>query len=85
MINIGEIGSYLKFELMVLGFDMGAEGVKGFVMIFLFEMGEFMGDNHPQKRLRDFFKKVGNPNLVFGFELSSLYPRDEGVGSQSGV
>lgn len=47
-------------------------------------MGEFMGDDHSQKRFGCRAEEAGNADLVFGFESSPLYPRNEGMGSQGG-
>ncbi len=81
-LQIGEIEPHLKLELMIGGFDVGTEFVKRFVVLFFTQMGEFMSDDHSQKRLGRFFKQIRDPYLVFGFEFSPLYPRDEGMGSQ---
>jgi hypothetical protein len=50
---------------MVLGLYMGTKGVEGFVMLFFFEMREFVGDNHPQKGFGYFFERMGDTNLIF--------------------
>jgi hypothetical protein len=67
---------------MVLRLDVGAEFIKRFVVLFLFQMGEFVGDDHPKKRFGYFFKKMGNSYLVFGFEFPPLYARNKRMGSQ---
>lgn len=46
MVDLRQIKAYIKFKLVIVGFDMGAEFVKRFVMLFFFEVGQFMDNNH---------------------------------------
>ena len=45
--DAGEIKTGVEFELVVVGVHIGAEFVKGLVVLFLFEVGELMDDDHP--------------------------------------
>lgn len=47
MIDAGEIKTGVEFELMIAGLHVLTELVKGFVMFFLFKVGEFMHNDHP--------------------------------------
>ncbi len=58
---------------------MGAQIVKGFVVLFFFHVGQFMHGDHAQKFQRHVLEDGGDADLVLGFELAALDPRDRGV------
>ena len=47
MVDAGEVESGVKLQLMVLWFHIGTEFIKGFIVLFLFEMGQLMYNDHP--------------------------------------
>ena len=47
VVDTGEIEAGVELELMVRGLHMLTKLIKGSVMFFLFEVGEFMDDDHP--------------------------------------
>ena len=49
MVDAGEVETGVKFKLMITRFHIFAEFVKGFVVLFLYEVGQFMDDDHTQK------------------------------------
>ena len=58
--------------------------VKGVVVFFLFQVGEFVHNDHVEQRFRYVFEDGGNADLIFGFKFSALNPcnvmvRSEGV------
>lgn len=47
MVDAGEVEAGIELQLVVVGFHVGAEFVKGLVMLFLFEVGQFVDNDHP--------------------------------------
>lgn len=77
-----KVEACVKFILAVVGFDVGAELVKGFVVFFFFEVGEFVYDNHTQKFKRGLFEKCAYAYLVFAFDFVALETVGVGVKPQ---
>lgn len=67
-----KVESCVKFIFAVVRFDVGAELIKGFVVFFFFEVGEFVYDNHTQKFKRGLFEKCAYAYLIFAFDFVAL-------------
>ena len=79
MLNTGKVETGVELKLMVVRFHVCAEFIKGFVVLFLFEVSEFMDNDHTQKGFRDFFEQRSNTDLILAFEFGALYTGGEGV------
>ena len=72
MLNTGEVETGIKLELVVVWFHVCTEFIKGLIMLFLFEMGQFMNNDHTQKGFRGVFEHRCDTDLIFAFEFRPL-------------
>ena len=80
---MGQVHAYLKLELVVGRFHVGAQLVEGFVVAAFSQVGEFMDDDHFEKLNGRVFKQTGDTQLAFAFQARALYAGDGGVCSES--
>jgi len=79
---MNHIQTHIKLILGVVGFDVGAEFIKGSVVVFDFEVDEFVNDNHTQKRKRSLLEDASDAYLVFAFDFVALDTVGVGVGAK---
>ncbi|MNC67674.1 hypothetical protein D3C75_1181880 [compost metagenome] len=51
---------------------MATQGIEGLVVVFLFQVRQFVNHNHAQKGFRPILKYCRHTNFRFGFELVAL-------------
>ncbi len=56
-VKLGEIQAQVELQLVIVGFHVFTQLIKGFIVVALFKVCQFMHHNHAQKFLRHLFKQ----------------------------
>lgn len=69
----------IKLQLVVLWLHVAAQGIEGFVVLFLFQVRQLVHHDHPQKGFRRIAKDGRDADLRFSLQLAALHAGDGGM------